>query len=163
MRYDTMETQRLIVPDSLAIGHVYRFHPCNNLPKLLLYRSPIAECKNAFVIRRQSLLIVLGVEKNYHRISCAGCIGWLNLGRDLLNDVKVFQPVERYRAYEDWRGNNYFLLQGKLMLGSHGIFFLVSLLNITVFSIIFFYYIMNKVANAQLLLVSRYLSRCSSF
>ena len=139
-----MESQRLVAPDSLKIGQLYRFHPCNNLPKLLLYRSPVADCKNAFVIRRQSLFIVLGKEKKYHRIACAGCIGWLNLGNDILNDISIFQPIERYRAYEDWRGNNYFLLQGQLMLGSHGLFFLMSLLYIIVFSTIFFYYTMNS-------------------
>eukprot|EP00981_Chlorochromonas_danica_P006604 scaffold1438_cov173-Ochromonas_danica.AAC.9 len=139
--------------DPLTVGHLYSFRPTSNLPKLLIYRSPLPNCTNAFVIRRESILIVLGKTRDYFKIACSGCEGWINLSRELLSDVKVFKPIDHYRLYEDWRGNNYFLFEGRLMLGSHAAFFGVALLYILIFSAIFFLYVGKKLQHHTNLII----------
>lgn len=146
--------QPLIGIEPLKIGQLYRFNPNSNIPKLLIYHSPQADCRNAFVIRRRSILIVLGKDSQYYKVACSGCIGWVSLAPALLADQTVFQPIDGYRCHEDWRGNNHFFLQGRLMLGSHAMFFLAALLYIAVFSSIFFLYTGKRLDHALYVLVS---------
>lgn len=145
----------LVQKNAFKIGQLYQFHPVNNLSKLMIFRSPEADCRSAFVIRRKSILIVLAKERHYYKVACSGCEGWINLSEPLLADNNIFAPIDSYRAYEDWRGNNYFFFQGYVMLGSHAAFFLAAIIYITTFAIIFFVYIHHKVEGSNIFLVRR--------
>eukprot|EP01031_Cornospumella_fuschlensis_P031980 gene31980-38668_t len=71
-------------------------------------------------------------------------IGWINQDIKVLLDRRKFESLKDYRGYEDWQGQNYFLCQGRFMLGSHGHVFVFSLLYIALYSGIFFFYVVKE-------------------
>ena len=147
------ERQPLCPAQGLQIGQLYRFHPSEDLPKLLLYRSALKSCTDAFVLRKSTIFVVLGRQENMYKVICAGCEGWINQDIKVLLDRRKFESLKDYRGYEDWQGQNYFLCQGRFMLGSHGHVFVFSLLYIALYSGIFFFYVVKEHDQSQALVV----------
>lgn len=147
------ERQPLNPCQGLQIGQLYRFHPSVDLPKLLLYRSALKDCRDAFVLRRPTIFIVLGRQEHLYKVICAGCEGWINQDIKVLLDRRKFELIKEYRGYEDWQGNNYFLCSGRFMLGSHGAFFGFSLLYIALYSGLFFFFMVEKLIHWETLVV----------
>ena len=111
---------------SLVVGAVYTFTPSASKGILQIkihksresFASQIKHGKE-IVIRRKVILIVLEKKGSWHSILCCGQRGWINI-TPLHIQSKVFTKRDKLYRYEDWQGNNYVLLNGRLVIGSDG-------------------------------------------
>jgi hypothetical protein len=102
---------------------LWRFNPNEYKPLLRLYSNRTQDAAMKATIRRCSLLIRTKIEGDWWYIVCAGFEGWVYLGNDNIDiDSKtkgiLMERLYEVRRYEDWRGNNYFFLGGRVMIGS---------------------------------------------
>jgi hypothetical protein len=104
-------------------GALYRFTPKFNFYGLVLYAT--SDCSVIQkVITKSALIVVTDQTKPdwwfvYHQ----GVSGWVNITADMLSS-KAVERVSTCKAYEDWSGRNYFLCNGRFILGSDAKFFL---------------------------------------
>lgn len=96
---------------------LHMFDPTNECPNLKLLSDINKDSKISIVVRRRSLLVVLAKYNDWRFVLCDGYSGWLNYDNSCIEN-KVVVKIKSFRRYEEWKGNNYFLLHGKIMLGS---------------------------------------------
>lgn len=137
----------------LRIGQLYQYIPGPSLRTLIIYGSRHSGNSNMREIRRKSILIVLGADRNSYRVASSGFEGWIQLSKELLSDQSVFKPLDSYRAYEDWSGNNYFFLNGRIMIGSHAVFFIACVVVMVLCSALTLYYIIREDFHSPVILV----------
>lgn len=104
-------------------GALYKFTPRYHHSALTLSISTDAHMIRR-TLYRSSLIVVTdqsrpGTWFAHHQ----GVSGWINVTQEML-DAKVLERVTSCHPYEDWQGKNYFLCNGKIILGSDAKFFL---------------------------------------
>lgn len=122
---------------------LYHFNATAAQPQLMIYTSLLDTAKLRATIRRNALVIVDKKVNNWWSVHCCGFSGWTYMA-DMLSNM---ESVEAVRRHEDWRGNNYFFLNGKIMVGSDGKLFLFTNALILVPSFIFFKYTLPSLAS----------------
>lgn len=122
-------------PTSTEIG-LYRFNATSAQPQLMLYTSMLDTAKLRATIRRNALVIVDKKVNNWWSVHTCGFSGWSYVA-DIEGNMEVVKEVQRH---EDWQGNNYFFLNGRVMIGSDGKLFLFTNALILVPSVFFFMY-----------------------
>jgi hypothetical protein len=131
------------IPDRVG---VYKYHPSNEVPKLVLQ-----SCKGGVnaavraVVRRESVLIVTDQQGDWWDVTCSGYQGWVRVPNAI--EKGVFKTIDQLPRYEDWRGNNYFFFGGRVMLGSDAKLFGISNLLILAPSIPFFWITVPRFEN----------------
>jgi DHHC palmitoyltransferase len=120
---------------------VYRFIPTSRLLKMRLFTDPKDESALKAIIRRKSILIISESIGDWRYVTVSGFTGWTRIPGEFLFNEKCFQEIDEFRRYEDWRGNNYFFFEGRMMMGSDAKFFAFTNLMIALPSILFFYYV----------------------
>lgn len=128
----------------MIVGELYEFTPCRELSYLLLYRSPSTNNRFSWVIRKKAIVMVLKRSGNFTLIAGQGNEGWLFLSENLLNDPKIFCPITNYKKYQDWKGDNYFYFNGRLMLSRDKSVFFLSLFLILSSTIPYFGFVLPK-------------------
>lgn len=104
---------------------VYLFTPSNNYLRLRLYKEKRRESSLHAIVRRRSLMIVITRSSDWWFIICIGFTGWCYIPPECLTSGTI-RPISKFRRYEDWKGNNYFFLNGKVIMGSDFKFFLFT-------------------------------------
>jgi hypothetical protein len=141
--------QPLEQTDDEEVVHVgvYRFHPSPEIPKLVILSAMGgANSTVKAVVRRESILIVTDHLGEWWDISCSGFQGWVKLPDAI--EKGAFRPVDSFRRYEDWRGNNYFFCWGRIMMGSDAKLFGFSNFLIIVPSLSFFFFVVPRLPHA---------------
>ena len=126
---------------------LYRFKPSTSMPELRLYTSRASTAVLKATLRNSCLLVVsnqLGIDKGWWYVHSQGFEGWTYLGHD--KEKRHVELCESLRRYEDWRGNNYFLWDGRIMLGSDAKLLILSNTLLLVPSICFFWYVLPEFA-----------------
>lgn len=127
---------------------IYKFIPNASMPELRLYTSRTSRTLKS-TLRNDSLIIV-----NNEIVTATGCWwyvysqgfeGWAHIGESR-TDMGHFKKCEGVRRYEDWRGNNYFLFDGRIMLGSDAKMLALSCSVMIVPSFFFFWYVLPEFA-----------------
>ena len=102
---------------------VYRFKPSLRNRELRLRRDHDFKAELRIAINRACILIVTQVyDEKWWFIKWGHFTGWVYITRDM-EAAKVLTRVESFRRYEAWHGNNTFLCQGKLIVGSDNLTF----------------------------------------
>jgi palmitoyltransferase ZDHHC9/14/18 len=122
---------------------LYRFLSTESLPMLSLYTSKDSNAALKATIRRTTIVVVTKQEGNWWQASCAGFQGWVYINEPF---EKIMEPINELRRYEDWKGNNYFFLNGNIMLGSDGSMFGLTHAMILLPSILFFGWVLPKLS-----------------
>ena len=68
------------------------------------------------ILRRPRVLRCIEKEEHWVNVRVRGRSGWAKM--DSSRGVPVFREVDRWYRYEEWEGNNLFLFNGRVMLGS---------------------------------------------
>ena len=125
---------------------VYKYIPSNDYPKLRLLSDPMNN-KNVIhlkaIIRRITIIAVVDKENDWWKVVCSGHEGWIQVLPAML-EKGVLTPVFKLRLYEDWRGNNYFFLDGRIMMGSDAKLFGFTQFLLFIPSFLFFNYVLTK-------------------
>eukprot|EP01032_Pedospumella_encystans_P007672 gene7672-9178_t len=117
---ETEETQG----NFLDVGQMYIFHPARHYSKLTLCKTQ-STADPSVHIKRPAVFVVIERKGTWRNVSCSGHQGWINVS-DGQEGSKVFEKVSTFRRYQDWRGNNLFFSEGRVMLGSDGKFFMAT-------------------------------------
>jgi hypothetical protein len=124
---------------------LYKFKPSASMPELRLYTSRTSNAALKSTLRNDCLLIVnsqVGSTTGWWwYVYSQGFEGWVYIGGSD-KEMRHFEQCESIKRYEDWRGNNYFFLDGRIMLGSDAKLLLLSYSLILVPSFIFFWYVL---------------------
>jgi len=132
---------------------VYRYKPTTICPKIRLMTKRRSDSKLKAIIRRKSIIIVVMKTNEWWFIICSGFTGWANITSDI-ETMGILTKVKSFRKYEDWKGNNYFYLNGKVMMGSDAKLFLCTNLLLFVPSLLFFIFILPKALTVNSKLIS---------
>ena len=108
----------------LDVGQMYIFHPVRHYSKLTLCKTQ-STADPSVHIKRPAVFVVIERKGTWRSVSCSGHQGWINVS-DGHEGSKVFEKVSTFRRYQDWRGNNLFFSEGRIMLGSDGKFFMAT-------------------------------------
>lgn len=127
----------------LECGTLYVFTPSKLYPQLTLYNEKFSSTKK-FLIRKKSIFAVLSSENSWRQITCRGYEGWIKLS-DSLTELNHLERTEGYSNYEDWRGNNHFYFEGRIMLGSDSKCFLMTNIGLLGVSLVFFFAVLPGV------------------
>jgi len=107
-------------------GELYLFKPSTVIPRLRLFDGKTLHASLKAVVRKQSLLVITESDDNWHYILCGGVEGWCQFSFDDSNLSDVMIRMSEYGRYLEWKGNNKFFCNGKLMFGSDFYFFLFT-------------------------------------
>ena len=128
---------------SLSSCNVYQFTPSSSYQRIRLMTSKTNDSKLKAIIRRQSIIIVVTKVNDWWFIICSGFTGWANISNDV-ETIGILKKIKSFRKYQDWKGNNYFYLNGKIMMGSDAKLFLCTNVLLVVPSLLFFVFILPK-------------------
>lgn len=126
---------------------LYRFKPTASMPELRLFTSRTSSAVLKSTLRNSCLLVAskqVGADKGWWYIHSQGFEGWAFLGHD--REKSHVELCESLRRYEDWRGNNYFFWDGRIMLGSDAKLLIMSNAMLLIPSICFFWYVLPEFA-----------------
>lgn len=131
---------------------IYRYHPTKAFPKIRLYSDRSQDAALRAIIRRSSLIIVTDKQGDWWHITASGYSGWTNIAPVSSRECDVLnvEAVTAVRRYEDWRGNNHFYADGRIMLGSDARFFFVTNVLLVVPMALFFGFIIPDYYGTQL-------------
>ena len=110
---------------------VFRFTPQKNVQATLKIHELAAKSSRVIeVIRTTQLVVVDAIDGNWWSMHTEEWSGWalFHPGKDGL----LLERVVEYHAYEEWKGNNHFLFNGKIMLGKDVAWFVFTNLLIAV-------------------------------
>lgn len=108
----------------MDVGQMYFFCPQKHYSILTMYKTQ-STSERGVLVKRRAIVVVLERRGTWRNIFCSGFEGWVNISDDQANS-QIFTRAKSIRRHEDWRGNNYFFFNGKVMLGSDGKFFAVT-------------------------------------
>jgi len=145
-----------IEPGSRCTLRLYHFTPTPNiLSKLLIFYDSYVDsgCKSVLT---SPVWVIIDVNKNpnnsWYYISSLNTYGWANIPPDIFEQRSIFTPKAYYREHEIWNGQNYFLCNGRIMLGSDAYFFFLTNVIIALPSMIYFS-ILSRRSRAELSLM----------
>lgn len=139
---------------NLELGGVYFFTPRQGLTRLVLLQKPAIKSVVVAIVPRRALLIVLNTDGNWRLIQCCGFEGWINVASQAGKPLAAFQRMEQIVRYQDWKGNNHLMCEGRVMLGADRGYFLVTNLLILIPSVLFFVYVNFKLSVGDAFAVS---------
>lgn len=130
---------------------VYRYYPTPAFPKMRLYFDRTEGASLKAIIRRSSLIIVSERLGDWWFVTASGYSGWANTASTSghQGDSLHVERVHTIRRYEDWRGNNHFFCDGRVMLGSDARFFGVTNVLLLLPTLLFFTCIMSDFVHTR--------------
>lgn len=131
---------------AVGIKELYKFQPTQRMPVLKMFSSKRETSPLKAVVRKQCLLIVEGRVEGWWYIVAQGFEGWIRVNESERYLYLTRKPT--YRRYEEWRGNNNFILDGSLMFGSDARWFLFTNILISIPSGLFLFYVAPKMEQA---------------
>lgn len=108
------------------LGALYKYTPTKYIPRLRLFDNNSVNARLKAIIRKRSLIVIMETRGNWNYIIIREFEGWCQFS---LRDEKIreaLQPVEEYRRYWEWQGDDVFCCNGKVMIGSDFNFFIFS-------------------------------------
>ncbi len=129
--------------ETLKVGLVYVFRPIISYSRLVLLKQPSTKSACICLVRRKSLLVVLGKEGNWRNIICSGFEGWINVS-NVDEKSNVFTVAEQISRYEDWKGNNHIMCGGQVVMGSDRGFFVLTNVLLLVPEVLFLVFVVTK-------------------
>jgi hypothetical protein len=108
----------------LDVCQMYIFNPKHHFSTLVLFRAQ-SRSEPEVIIKRRSVLVVLKRNGTWRNVYCAGFNGWINISDDQ-STSGIFVQTNQVSRFEDWRGNNYFYMSGRMMLGCDAKYFLLT-------------------------------------
>ena len=131
---------------------IYRYHPTKAFPKIRLYYDKTEDAPLKAIIRRSSLIIVTDKIGDWWHITASGYTGWANTAPVSSREADLLrvEAVQSIRRHEDWRGNNNFLLDGRIMLGSDARFFFVTNVLLIAPASLFFVFVISDFYDTSL-------------
>ncbi len=141
--------ERILTTESkivLEVGQLYFFNPSLSYSRLVMLKNPSIKSPCVCVIRRKSLLVVLGSDNSWRQVGCAGFEGWINVS-NIDSESKTFTKTNKLQRYEDWKGNNHIMCNGKVIMGSDRGFFVFSNAVIVIPTILYLVLVVPKMPN----------------
>lgn len=138
----------------LDAGQMYMFYPQKYFTRLTLCRTRSTDEPGVY-IKRKAALAVLERIGTWRYIHCSGFNGWINVSEDQKGS-NIFVPAPTFRRYQNWKGNNNFLFNGKIMLGSDARSFIFTNFMIALVSFLFFWHIAPAAPHSKLITVSHF-------
>jgi hypothetical protein len=145
----------------LDAGQLYMFNPQPHFSRLTLCKTRSTNEPGVY-IKRKTILAVVQRIKTWRFVYCAGFSGWINVADDQ-KDAGIFVRKENLKRYEDWKGNNLFFANGRIMIGSDGTAFTVTNVMASLVAYLFFWHVAPRAPYATIHTVSRSVSLASSY
>ena len=157
----------------LAQGQLVVFTPGKLLRELVIYKIKSLQHRLALV-KHTCVFVVLSpdADDEWHHISCAGINGWIFIPTELVKTLgtssknSVFREVPSIRRFQDWKGNNHFFFEGRVMIGPDLGYFLLTNSFMSILFVVFIHiitsYQITSAATAEDSPISKHLLQFSN-
>ena len=136
------------------LGVLYKFTPTNHVPRLRLFDSNSSTGSLKSIIRKNCLIVITETRGDWNYIIYQEFEGWCQFS---LRDEKIreaLKPLEEYPRYWEWRGEDVFCCNGKLMFGSDFKLFIFTNILYVSASFIFIISVVPHMYEPELVMVS---------
>lgn len=98
---------------------LYKFQPTCKIRRLDIHCNPNFQSQVSIALHKTCLLTVTKIKDQRWLYVSSGneFSGWVYYTDELKNQ-KALHPVQSFRKYENWKGNNVFLCDGTVMMGN---------------------------------------------
>ena len=138
---------------------LYKFQPTCKIRQLNILCNPNFQSQVKIVLHKTRLLTVTKIKDQRWLYVNSGheFSGWVYYTDELMNN-NALHPVQSFRKYEDWKGNNVFLCSGMVMLGNDWLCFGSTLAFFIGISCLFFAFVPKIYLDEFYFRVSKYLT-----